>query len=63
MSEPSPAARLNVKTTSSAVKGVPSWNFTPWRRSKRQTVGLVWIHLVANAGTRPMFLSRSTSGS
>jgi hypothetical protein len=63
MSEPSPDARLNVKMTSSAVKGVPSWNFTPWRSSKRHTVGLDWLHLVASAGTTPMVLSRSTSGS
>ena len=63
MSEPSPEARLKVKTTSSAVKGVPSWNFTPWRRSKRQTVGLCCVHLVASAGASPIALSRSTSGS
>ena len=63
MSEPSPAARLKVNTTSSAVNGVPSWNLTPGRRSKRQTVGLVCAHLVASAGARPIFLSRSISDS
>jgi len=63
MSEPSPAARAKVKTTSSAVKGVPSWNCTPLRRLKRQVVGVTCCHLVARAGTRPSFLSRPTSGS
>ena len=63
MSEPSPAARLNVNTTSSAVNGVPSWNFTPGRRSNRQTVGLCCVHFVASAGARFMLLSRSISDS
>ena len=52
MSEPSPAARLKVNTTSSAVNGVPSWNCTPLRSSKRQTVGVVCFHLVASAGAK-----------
>ena len=63
MSEPSPAARPKEKTTSSAVSGVPSWNLTPLRKSKRHTVGEVCAHLVASAGSRPSFLSRPTSGS
>ena len=51
------------KTTSSAVNGVPSWNLTPLRRSKRHTVGAVCFHSVASAGTSSSFLSRPTSGS
>jgi hypothetical protein len=43
--------RPKEKTTSSAVKGVPSWNFTPLRRSKRTCVGLMVVHLVASAGS------------
>ena len=42
MFEPGPLARLSEKTTSSAVNGVPSWNFTPGRRSKNQ-VGRVGL--------------------
>jgi hypothetical protein len=63
MSEPSPAARLNVNTTSSAVNAVPSWNLTFGRSSNRHTVGLVCVHFVASAGVSAMSLPRSTSGS
>jgi hypothetical protein len=63
MSEPSPAARPKLNTTSSAVNGVPSWKRTLRRRSKRHTVGAVWAHLVASAGSSPSLRSRPTSGS
>jgi hypothetical protein len=62
-SEPSPAARWNEKMTSSAVNGVPSWNCTPLRSSKRHTVGEVCFHEVASAGARLRSLLRPTSGS
>ena len=63
MSEPSPATRLKLNTTSSAVNGAPSWNLTPGRSSKRHTVGEVCFQAVARPGTSPSFLSRATSGS
>ncbi len=50
-------------TTSSAVKSLPSWNFTPLRRLKTHVVGLVCFQLVASAGTISSFLPRSTSDS
>ena len=43
--------RPKEKITSSAVKGLPSANFTPLRSSKRTCVGLVIVHLVASAGS------------
>ena len=60
MSEPSPAARAKLNTTSSAVNGVPSWNCTPLRSSKRQTVGEVCFHEVASDGARLRSLLRPT---
>ncbi len=63
MSLPASVARLKLKTTSSAVNGVPSWNLTPLRRSKRHTVGEVCVHLVASTGTTAMSLPRPTNGS
>src|SRR6185437_14717194 len=48
MFDPGPLARLIEKTTSSAVNGVPSLNFTFGRRSKYQCVGSVLPHLVAS---------------
>ena len=63
MSLPASVARLKLKTTSSAVNGVPSWNLTPRRRSKRHTVGEVWVHWVASSGTIDMSLPRPTSDS
>src|SRR6478609_9750612 len=57
MSEPSPAARLKVNNTSSAVNDVPSWNLTFGRRSKRHTVGLVCVHFVASAGVKTIALT------
>ena len=38
---PRRAARSKVKTTSLAVKGVPSWKVTPLRRWKRQVALLL----------------------
>ena len=43
--------RSKLKTTSSAVKGVPSWKRTPRRSSKRICVGPSVVHLVASAGS------------
>ncbi len=57
-SEPSPLARAKLKTTSSAVNGVPSWNCTPLRSSKRQTLGEVCFQLVASSGARLRSLLR-----
>ncbi len=47
-SEPSPRARSSENSTSSAVNGVPSWNFTFLRRLKRHTVGEVCFQSVAS---------------
>ena len=44
-------ARVSENTTSSAVNGAPSWNFTPLRSSKRTCVGETCVHLVASAGS------------
>ncbi len=60
MSEPSPCARAKLNTTSSAVNGVPSWNTTPLRNSKRQTSGEVCFQLVAKSGARLRSLLRPT---
>ncbi len=43
--------RWNENTTSSAVNGEPSWNFTPLRSSKRTCVGLICVHFVASEGS------------
>ena len=48
---PGVLSRDQVKATSSAVKGSPPWNRTPWRRWKRQSVGVTRSHLVASAGS------------
>ena len=45
------STRWNENTTSSAVIGVPSWNFTFLRRLKRHTVGETRVHDVASAGS------------
>src|SRR5512146_316682 len=58
MFDPGPLARLIEKTTSSAVNGVPSLNFTLGRRSKYQWVGSVWPHFTASAGSSFKSLSR-----
>jgi hypothetical protein len=63
MFEPPLVARVNEKTTSSAVNGAPSWNLTLARSLKRQTVGEAWVHSVASAGSRRRSPSRRISGS
>ncbi|MNT12045.1 hypothetical protein D3C72_1469580 [compost metagenome] len=60
MSEPSPCARAKLNTTSSALNGVPSWNTTPLRSSKRHTFGEVCFQLVASSGARLRSLLRPT---
>src|SRR6516164_4834894 len=57
------AARWNENTTSSAVKGVPSWNLTPALSLKRHTVGLTCVHEVARHGWRLSCLSRQSRNS
>ena len=47
--EPALRARSAENTTSSAVKGEPSWNFTPLRRWKRQRVGLEHLPALGEA--------------
>jgi len=44
-------ARCSEKTASSAVKGVPSWNCTPWRSVRRSWFGLTWVQAVASLGS------------
>src|SRR5690242_19466583 len=56
--DPGPLARLIEKITSSAVKGVPSLNFTLGRKSKYQWVGSVCPHFTASAGSSFRSLSR-----
>ena len=56
-------ARSMENTTSSAVKGVPSWNFTPFLRWKRQVVAFTCSHEVASAGTSLRLRSRAVSRS
>jgi hypothetical protein len=56
-------ARLTENTTSSAVKGLPSWNFTPDRKLKRHTVGDTVVHETANSGASFQSLSRRMSAS
>jgi hypothetical protein len=63
MFDPGPRARSAENTTSSAVKGVPSENFTPRRRWKRHTVGDGFSHRSASAGSTRICASRRTSGS
>ena len=48
-------ARLSENTTSSAVKGAPSWNLTPLRSSKRICVGETIVHLAASEGSTSYF--------
>jgi hypothetical protein len=43
--------RVKENTTSSAVNGEPSWNFTPLRSVKRYCVGDISFHAVARAGS------------
>jgi len=53
----------SVKTTLSALNGVPSWKVTPFRSVKRQVVLLTARHDSASAGTNLESLVTSTSGS
>ena len=61
--EPGARTRLAEKSTSSAVKGEPSWNFTPLRRWKRQRVGSGVSQDSARPGARFRSLSRVISES
>jgi hypothetical protein len=61
--EPGPRARAMENSTSSAVRGEPSLNFTPSRSLKRQVVGFTCSQDVASAGSRPRLRSRRISGS
>ncbi len=56
-------ARSKLNTTSSAVKGVPSWNLTPGRSLKRHVVGFTCVHDSASPGTCFSCLSRTTRNS
>ena len=61
--EVSESARWIENTTSSAVKGEPSWNVTFWRSLKRVVVGLMVSHDNARHGMTFRSLPRVTSGS
>jgi len=63
MFDPGPRARSAEKTTSSAVKGVPSEKRALRRRWKRQTVGDGFSQRSASAGSTCICASRRTSGS
>ena len=56
-------ARSKVKTTSSAVKGEPSWNFTFGRSLNSQTVSPIVFQDVASPGIGSCLSSFATSGS
>ncbi len=56
-------ARSIENTTSSAVKGVPSWNLTPFLRWKRQVVASTCSQRVASEGTSFSSRSRAVSRS
>src|SRR5688572_27893862 len=53
--------RSMVKITSSAVKGVPSWNFTFWRSLNSHVVSSTSFHEVASAGLTASLSSYSVS--
>src|SRR6267142_3368524 len=55
--------RLKVASTSSAVKSVPSWNFTPLRSLNSQVVSSTARQLSASPGFRCCCSSCFTSGS
>ena len=61
--EPAARTRAAEKITSSAVKSVPSWNFTFLRRWKRQRVGSGVSQDSASWGARLRSLSRVTRDS
>src|SRR6266852_3606689 len=52
--------RLMLNTTASALKGVPSWNFTSLRSVNTNCVGEVYDHAVARSGTMALCSSRLT---
>ena len=54
-SEPSVRVRFQEKITSSAVKSLPLWNFTPLRSLKTQVVGDVVSQDSASAGISSRF--------
>ena len=54
-------ARSTLNTTSSALKGAPSWNFTLGRSLKRQVSGSGLLHSVARPGPMDRSLPRLTS--
>ena len=54
-------SRLNF--AASALKSVPSWNFTPRRSLKTRVLGSGWVHDSARPGLIPSFVSSVTSGS
>ena len=61
--EVSESARSIVNTTSSAVKGEPSWNLTLGRNLNRVVVGLTTCQDSARQGSTFRSLPRVTSGS
>jgi hypothetical protein len=59
--EVSESARWKENTTSSALKGVPSWNFTFGRSLKRIVVAFTFSHDTARHGMTLRSLPRVTS--
>ena len=57
------SARRRLKTTSSAVSGVPSWKRTPWRSSNSQVVGSTRRQATASPGLMLWSESKSTRDS
>ena len=53
--------RSSVALTSSAVSGVPSWNFTPCRSVNSHVVSLTCFHDVASPGWSLSALSQRVS--
>ena len=55
--------RLKLNRAASALKSVPSWNFTPWRRLKISVLESGCCHDSARPGLIPSLVSSVTSGS
>ena len=55
--------RSKLNFAASALKSVPSWNFTPRRSLKTRVFGSGWVHDSARPGLIPSFVSSVTSGS
>ncbi len=55
--------RLKLNRTTSALKSVPSWNFTPRRSLNTRVLGSGCCHDSARPGLIPSLTSRVTSGS